>query len=192
MKHITASIIVLLILSNALLAQDMRSNISRSLFADEKANRLGDVITILVVETSSASNNAKTSTTRESDISLAGSGKVGTKPLPDAGFNIGTGNKFNGEGSTTSQGSVRAKITARIDSVLANGNLLINGSRIISVNGEEQVIKISGVVRPSDVQADNSVYSFNIADATIVFEGNGMIDRAQGPGWITKLFHWLF
>lgn len=192
MKYHVTSIIVVIFLSGTLFAQDMRNNISRSLFADEKATRIGDVITILVVEASSASNNAKTSTSRESDISLTGSGKVGTKPLPDAGLNIGTGNKFNGEGSTTSQGSVRAKITARIDSVLTNGNLLINGSRTISVNGENQVIKISGIVRPSDVQFDNSVYSYNIADATIVFEGNGMIDSAQGPGWITKLFHWLF
>lgn len=192
MKHFVTSVIVVTLISSALLAQDMRSSISRSLFADEKASRLGDVITILVVEASSASNNAKTSTTRESDISLNGSGKVGAKPLPDAGMNIGTGNKFNGEGSTTSQGSVRAKITARIDSVLTNGNLFINGSRTISVNGEDQLIKISGIVRPTDVQFDNSVYSYNIADATIVFEGNGMIDRAQGPGWITKLFHWLF
>lgn len=192
MKYQITGIIIFIFLSGALFAQDMRNNISRSLFADEKATRIGDVITILVVEASSASNNAKTSTSRASDLSLVGAGKVGTAPLPDAGLNISTGNKFNGEGSTTSQGSVRAKITARIDSVLANGNLLINGSRTISVNGEDQVIKISGIVRPSDIQFDNSIYSFNIADATIVFEGNGVIDRVQGPGWITKLFHWLF
>lgn len=192
MKSYKMSIITLFLLSNALCAQDMRNNISRSLFTDEKATRLGDVITILVVEASSASNNAKTSTLRASDISLAGSGKMSSKNLPDASVNLGTGNKFTGEGATTSQGSVRAKITAHVDSVLSNGNLLINGSRTISVNGENQIIKISGVVRPSDVQPDNSVYSFNIADATIVFEGNGMIDRAQGPGWLTKLFHWLF
>lgn len=172
--------------------QDMRPNINRSLFADEKAAHVGDVITILVIETSSASNDAKTATSRESDISLSGSGKVGSKGLPDASMNIGTGNKFSGEGATSSSGSVRAKISARVDSVLANGSLFINGSRTISVNGEDQIIRIAGIVRPSDIQPDNSIYSYNIADATIVFEGNGMIERAQGPGWLTKLFHWLF
>lgn len=192
MKRSKTIILVLFLIVSVGYAQDMRSNISRSLFADEKAVRLGDVITILVVEASSASNNAKTSTSRASDISLAGSGKMSAKDLPDASVNIGTANKFTGEGATTSQGSVRAKITAHVDSVLSNGNLLINGSRTISVNGENQVIKISGIVRPSDVQPDNSVYSFSIANATIVFEGNGIIDRAQGPGWLTKLFHWLF
>jgi flagellar L-ring protein precursor FlgH len=59
------------------------------------------------------------------------------------------------------------------------------------VNGEEQTIKLSGIVRPSDVLADNSVYSFNISDAIIVFEGSGIVSRAQGPGWLTKLLHWL-
>jgi flagellar L-ring protein precursor FlgH len=105
---------------------------------------------------------------------------------------IGTGNSFKGEGSTSNTGSLRAKISVRVDSVLANGNLVINGKRTIIVNGEEQVITLSGIVRPSDIQADNSVYSYNISDARIAFEGSGIVSHAQGPGWITKLLHWLF
>ena len=83
-------------------------------------------------------------------------------------------------------------ISAHVDSLLPNGNMFISGSRLISINGEDQVIKISGVIRPTDVQSDNSVYSSSISEARIVFEGSGMIDRSQGPGWFTKLFHWLF
>jgi flagellar L-ring protein precursor FlgH len=60
------------------------------------------------------------------------------------------------------------------------------------VNGEEQRITLSGIVRPPDILADNSVYSYNIAEAHIAFEGNGIVTSAQGPGWITKLLHWLF
>lgn len=177
---------------SVLYGQGFQSGIQRSLFADEKARKVGDVITILIVEVSSAANDAKSSASRESDISLAGSGKVGAKPLPDGSVTIGTGNRFNGEGATSSRGAVRARVSARVDSVMANGNLYISGVRTISVNGEDQIIKIFGVVRPSDIQADNTVNSFNIADASVVFEGNGMIDRVQGPGWLTKLFHWLF
>jgi flagellar L-ring protein precursor FlgH len=173
-------------------AQDLRENLGRSLFSDQKANRVGDAVTVLVVEASSASNDSKSSSSRESAISLAGSAKAGTAPLPEAGFNLATGNSFKGSGATQSQGSVRASISARVDSILPNGNMWINGSRLISINGEEQVIKISGIIRPTDVQADNSVYSSSISDAKIVFEGSGMVDRAQGPGWLTKLFHWLF
>ncbi len=173
-------------------AQDMRENLSRSLFADQKANRVGDAVSILVVETSSASNDATTTTSRESNLSLGSTGKIGTSSLPEIGLGVTTGNSFKGAGSTSTQGSVRAKLTARVDSVLNNGNLWISGNRTIIVNGEEQTIKISGIVRPSDIQADNSVYSYSISDARIVFEGNGVVSRAQGPGWITKFLHMLF
>jgi len=186
------AVVCVILLGHGLNAQDLRENLGRSLFSDQKANRVGDAVTILIVEASSASNDSKSSSSRESAISLAGSAKVGTTPLPEAGFNLGTGNTFKGSGATQSQGFVRASISARVDSILPNGNMWINGSRLISINGEEQVIRVSGIIRPSDVQADNSVYSSSISDATIVFEGSGMIDRSQGPGWLTKLFHWLF
>ena len=169
----------------------MRESVGRSLFSDPKAAKIGDAITVLVVETSSASNDAQTTSQRESNLSLSGSGKVGTS-LPDVSLGIGSGNSFRGEGATSSRGSIRAKISVRVDSVLANGNLVINGKRTIIVNGEEQLITLSGIVRPSDIQADNSVYSFNISDARIAFEGSGIVSRAQGPGWITKFLHWIF
>ncbi|MGA9121591.1 MAG: flagellar basal body L-ring protein FlgH [Bacteroidota bacterium] len=172
--------------------QDMRNNAARSLFSDQKAGRVGDAVMILVVEESSASNAAKTTTSRQSDLSLSASGKTGSSNLPDVGLGIGTGNSFKGEGGTSTNGSVRAKLSARIDSVFPNGNLWINGTRTIVVNGEEQTIRITGVVRPSDIAYDNSVLSYNIAEARISFEGNGIVSRAQGPGWITKLLHWLF
>jgi flagellar L-ring protein precursor FlgH len=182
----------LLICAGSALAQDMRGNIGRSLFADQKAAQTGDAVTVLVVETSSASNDASTSAERASNLSLSAAGNAGSHSMPDVSVGIGSGNSFKGEGATSSRGSVRARISARVDSVLANGNLVITGNRTIIINGEEQVITISGIVRPSDVQADNSVYSYNISDARIVFEGGGIVARAQGPGWITKLLHWLF
>ena len=172
-------------------AQDMRENVGRSLFSDQKANRPGDAVTILVVEVSSASNDAKTSSSRESNLSLSGSMKTSNNAGTDVSGGLGLGNQFKGEGATSSNGSIRAKISARVDSVLTNGNLMVSGNRTITVNGEEQTIKISGIVRPSDIQSDNSVYSFNISDAVIVFEGSGIVSRAQGPGWLTKLLHWL-
>jgi flagellar L-ring protein precursor FlgH len=170
----------------------MRDNSARSLFSDQKAMRIGDAVTILVVESSSASNDAKTTTSRESNLSLNVSGTTGTATGPNLGLGVGTGNSFKGEGETSANGSVRAKISARVDSVLSNGSMSLSGIRTIVVNGEEQTIRISGIVRPSDIAPDNSVYSYCIAEAHIVFEGNGIVSRAQGPGWMTKLLHWLF
>ena len=193
MKTLSVAALVVLsgVLTSGALGQDMRENVGRSLFSDQKANRIGDAVTVFVVEISSASNDAKTTSSRESNLSLSASNKSGTGAGMDISAGLGTGNQFRGQGATSANGSVRAKISARVDSVMPNGNLLINGNRTITVNGEEQTIKISGVVRPSDVQADNSVYSYNISDAVIVFEGNGIVSRAQGPGWLTKLLHWL-
>lgn len=173
-------------------AQDMRQNSFSSLFSDQKANRVGDAITIIVVEASQASNDAQTSSSRESDLSLGASGSVGTSNIPQVDLNLGTGNSFKGAGSTRTTGMIRTKVSATIDSVLTNGNLMIKGSRKISINGEEQLIFIKGVVRSSDIMADNSVMSYNISEAEITLEGSGLIDSAQKPGWLTKLFHWLF
>jgi len=192
MPTVRALVVLSAVLSSVVIGQDMRENVGRSLFSDQKANRQGDAVTILVVEVSSASNDAKTSASRESNLSVSGSMKTSGSPGTEFSGGLGLGNQFKGEGATASHGSVRAKISARVDSVLTNGNLVVNGNRTITVNGEEQTIKISGIVRPSDIQSDNSVYSFNISDAVIVFEGSGIVSRAQGPGWLTKLLHWLF
>lgn len=172
-------------------AQDMRGNLNRSLFADQKANQVGDAVTVLIMESTTAVNDAKTETSRGSDISLSAN-LPGSGTTTNISGGVGTGNQFKGEGSTSNRGSVRSKISAQVDSVLANGNLVIKGSRSITINGEEQTLRISGVVRPSDIMADNAVYSFNIADANIVLQGDGSLTKVQEPGWITKIFHWLF
>jgi flagellar L-ring protein FlgH len=185
-------IIMIFLCSGILTAQDLRENFSRSLFADQKASHVGESVTIYIVETSSASNNASTSATRSSDLSLTGAGTSSNKSLLNLTGGVSTGNAFKGEGSTSTEGSISAKLSARVDSVLPNGNLFIRGSRVITINGEEQTIKISGIIRTSDIQPDNSVYSYNISDANISFQGNGIVSRVQEPGWITKVFHWLF
>lgn len=185
-------IILIFITILFLSAQDMRQNSFRSLFSDQKANRLGDAITILVMESSEASNNAQTSAGRSSEIGFGASGSMDGTALPSAALDIGSSNDFSGSGATKSTGMVKTRITATIDSVLENGNLFIRGSRLISINGEEQKIFLTGVVRVSDIASDNTVKSYNISDAEIVLEGNGMIDNMQNPGWLTKIFHWLF
>lgn len=192
MRSTLVCVMTLTLAAASATGQDMRNNAGRSLFADQKASRAGDAVLVLVVETSSASNDASTSSERNSDLSLSAAGKSGTSSLLDISLGVGTGNSFRGEGATSTRGSVRAKISAHVDSVLTNGNLVITGNRTIIVNGEEQVITLSGIIRPSDIMADNAVYSYNISAARIAFEGSGIVSRAQGPGWITKFLHWLF
>ncbi len=189
MKKIIAIIVFLTV---TLSAQDMRRNSFNSLFSDQKANRVGDAITIVVVESSQATNDARTATSRESDIGASFSGNAMGEPLPGGTMDLGTLSDFDGRGATSSSGSFRTKISATIDTVFANGNMRITGNRKISINGEEQLISIKGIVRPSDISADNSVLSYNISEAELVLDANGQIDRVQSPGWVTKFFHWLF
>ena len=137
-------------------SQDMRQNAFSSLFSDFKANRVGDAVTIIVIESSQAINQAETQAGRSSDIGFGASGSMDGDPMiPSVDLGINSNNDFKGSGSTKSSGSVKTKISATIDSVYTNGNLKISGSRKITINGEEQLVKISGVVRSIDIQSDN-------------------------------------
>ncbi len=185
-------IITFLMFPLMLFAQSMKENGFRSLFSDYKAVNLGDAITIIVVESSKAANNAEKSIGRKSKIGLGLSGGIDGTGLPKANLDLGTRNDFKGGGTAKASGMVRTKLSALIDSVLSNGLLRIKGSRKIVINDEEQTITIKGIVRTSDIRSDNTVYSYNISDAEIIFKSNGQINNVQGPGWVTKLFHWLF
>ncbi len=165
---------------------------ANSLFSDYKASKVGDAVTVVVMEQTSASKDASTNTSRQSTIGLNGSATYGTANLPSGSGQIGTDNEFKGAGSTSETGSVQTTISARVIKVDQYGNLEIEGSRLISINGQSQTLKLSGIIRPSDIQPDNSILSSQIADAKIVFEGSGSIDQSQSPGWLMKLFHWLF
>lgn len=188
----TAITIFLLLFASAVYAQDMRQNGFSSLFSDQKASKVGDAITILVMESAQASNDAQTSTNRTSTLGFSGKMQTGSAAGSGGGVNIGSNNDFKGSGSTKTTGMVKTKISATVDSVLANGNLVIKGDRRIVINGEEQTVYIKGVVRISDIAPDNTVLSYNISDAEIVLSGEGAINSAQSPGWLTKFFHWIF
>ena len=186
------SLFVFLTVAVAVNAQDMRKNASFSLFSDNKATQIGDAITIVVLESTQASNNAATSAGRKSDISLDLSANTGNANPTAINGGLKTGNDFSGQGSTQTSGTISTRISATVDSILANGNLVISGNKKISINGEDQIINIKGIVRTSDIQPDNSVLSYNISNAEITFKGDGIINNAQKPGLITKFLHWLF
>ncbi len=189
MKKLIIAFLLLPLLSNA---QNMTQNGFRSLFSDYKAVSLGDAITIIVVESSQASNAATKSTGRDSDIGFGFSGGLDDTALPNVDLDLGSRNDFKGSGSSKTSGMVRTKLSALIDSVLENGLLRIKGSRKIVVNDEEQMITIKGLVRTTDISSENTVYSYNISEAEIIFQSDGQIKNMQDPGWLTKLFHWLF
>ena len=167
------------------------------LFADHKARREGDIVTIKIVESSSASNKATTQTGRTSSFS-AGIDKFFNAekdyPATRGFFNPFSrvqgdlSSDFDGNGTTSRSGDLTAYLTARVVRVLPNGNLAIAGSREITVNNEKQLIVLSGTIRPVDISPQNIVLSTYIADANILYSGQGIIDERQKPGWMARVF----
>ncbi len=191
---IMAAVLVLLLMVNpsgsGLMAND--SGPYASMFSDIKARKVGDILTVEIIEVSSARSQARTKTENEheSNFSNQATGDFDFLPL----FNIGSSvsNEYSGEGKTSRQGNLRAKITATIMEIDEAGNYLIEGSRTVDINGERQITTLTGTVRPQDITADNIVYSYNISNAEITYSGKGMITSAHKPGIITRILNWIF
>ncbi|MBF0627909.1 MAG: flagellar basal body L-ring protein FlgH [Magnetococcales bacterium] len=174
-----------------------------TLFLDNKARNIGDLITVIISETSSAVTDANTKLDRTGNSTIGLNGSFGSSSDNAVGkflnSAIGTGaiaNTLGGTGSSTSEGKgktdrkseLKASISCMVTQVLQNGNLRIEGRRDITINHENQFIILSGIVRPEDVSADNSVTSAQIADARIDYSGDGDIDDQQRPSWFNRFF----
>jgi flagellar L-ring protein precursor FlgH len=173
---------------------------SGSLFADVRAAKIGDVITITVSEISSASKASATAAQRAQNFTGnftfggvgVGSGVATPKGAVAFGpYNGAFSNTFNGNGTTSQTDSMMASMTATVIDVLPNGNLLIRGSRWTKVNDELQQIVLEGVVRPVDISRNNTVLSQNVAEAKIYLLGKGPVAKYQKPGWLGQLFDFL-
>lgn len=166
---------------------------SGGLTDDMKARQRGDIITIVISETASASKEAKTGTSRDSSMSAGIPALMGleTTGIFKNNFadlskiiNASSNSSFKGAGSTSRQENLKATITARVIDVLPNGNLMVEGRRNIKVNEEDQIIVLEGTVRPRDIAPDNTVNSIYVADARISYSGRGIISDRQSPGWL--------
>ncbi len=160
-----------------------------SLVSNFKAHRVGDIITIMIVEESTANATAKTDANNKSEVS-GGPGLGFLDVITNWGIN--TENKYTGDGRTQRTGNLNAEITARITEVLHNGDYRLAGTRMVDINGERQLIEISGICRSRDILPDNTIYSTYIADARIAYNGTGVVNATSEPGVITKLVNWLF
>jgi flagellar L-ring protein FlgH len=186
-------------------------NAKNSLFTDNKARHVNDILTIVIDEYSSGNNSADTATSkntstlaevssflgvekyigrRNKDLTNGDMATGGLLPLMQIGGS--SKNSLTGKGETSRDGKLKAKITARVVKVMDNGNLAIEGRRQLTVNAEEQYIIISGVVRPEDVTSDNVISSQYIADARIVYTGKGVVNDKMRAGWLTRIVDWTW
>jgi flagellar L-ring protein precursor FlgH len=176
-----------------------------SLFQDMKARKVGDIVTVRIVEDPEAELNANTKTSRSSSIDAAQlkflgymkalaekNSRLAQDPGTDNLFSASLGTAFDGKGSSDRDGHVKAYITAVVEKVLFNGNLYINGQREVRVNNETQYITLSGVVRPKDITSSNEVSSTYVADARITYSGSGPVADKQRPGWLGRVVDYVW
>jgi flagellar L-ring protein precursor FlgH len=173
-----------------------RDDVSRPMFADKRGTSVGDILTIVVQENTTANKNNETKTERQSSLSAAitaflypaGASGLLTKSgqLPAMAYN--SDHKHDGTGAINNSESIVAHVAVRITDVLPNGNLVVEGKRETSFSGEHQTIVLRGVVRSDDVAADNTVLSYNVADATIQIIGKGTVTDSQNKGWFNRIW----
>jgi flagellar L-ring protein precursor FlgH len=164
-----------------------------SLFSDIKAHQVGDVLTVLIVEQNRAYNQVETKTEKSTQINTSGGPGVGSLDfIPMFGAKADNSNKFDGKGENLRTGNIRAKITVTVTGVKDNGDLIIEGHRVIGINGDEESIYLSGVVRSKDITPDNTIESYLVADAEISYTGKGNASTGSRPGFFTRLINWVF
>jgi flagellar L-ring protein precursor FlgH len=171
------------------------------LYADNRPSRVGDIVTIKVVEDAKGSKSASTKTSKDSSFENKWAGSIASFfgmseqakqfMTPEASMKVTGADKFDGSGATTRADQLTASMTAVVVEVLPNGNLKIQGHREVVINSERQTMEMSGIIRPMDVDSKNVVLSTAIAEAKIAYTGFGVVDDKQHPGLLMRLLSWI-
>ena len=162
-------------------------------FEDLKARRVGDIVTIRLQEATQATKSSNTQTSKESETSLSAP-TIGGRGVTVNGTNIlevsAAGEReFAGTGSSTQSNQLSGSITATVIERMPNGNLLIEGEKWLTLNQGDELIRVTGIVRPFDITPDNTVGSDKIANARIRYSGKGTLADANRAGWLTRFFN---
>lgn len=161
------------------------------LFNDPRAHRVGDILTIALVESTQASKKASTSTSKKDTSNLAAPTILG-RPVSIGGTDVSFGTSgdrsFDGSGNSSQSNQLTGSITVTVAQRLSNGNLLVRGEKWLTINQGQELVRISGIVRPQDIGQDNSVPSTRVADARIAYTGRGSLADANTQGWLSRFF----
>lgn len=179
-------LILLLIHTSTWAVNLFDENTYRPLIADRKAYLPGDVLTVIVLETSNAQTSADLSSGKEIKTALEASYNKNQ-------YEVGFGLKGHGKAAakTGRNGKIKAALTVQIKTILPNGNYLIEGHQLITINGEQQQILLGGVVRQEDISAQNTILSTRLADAQITYTGDGSVSNAQRHNYIYKVLSFM-
>lgn len=157
-----------------------------SLFADVKATRVGDIVTVMLVEATSGQKSSDTNLNQSTAVNV-GAPVFGGSSRPNMAIGMDSANNFTGESASSQSNSLSGSIAVTVREVLPSGNLLVEGEKWMQINQGNEFIRLRGVIRPRDVGPSNVIYSTQIADARISYSGNGSNQDANVTGWAAKL-----
>ena len=164
-----------------------------SLFTDNKARHVGDVLTIILSERTNASKSANTATSKESEIEIPDPTIFGDVVTLNGrailSNSIESENSFDGTGASSQSNNLTGYITVSVAEVMANGNMVVQGEKWLELNQGKEFIRFRGIVRSMDVQPDNTVDSTKVANAEIFYGGTGALAEANAQGWLGRFFN---
>ena len=163
------------------------SNDALSLTSDARAYRVGDVVTVILQETTQASKRAGTSFSKESSVGVSPLGALG-KTFARTGIDVSADRGFSGDSTSTQQNALSGALTVIVQEVLPNGLLRVAGEKNMTLNQGEEFVRLKGYVRAADVDADNRVSSLRVANARIAYSAKGVLADANSPGWLMRFF----
>jgi flagellar L-ring protein precursor FlgH len=164
-----------------------------SLWNNVTARNVGDTLTVVLSESTEAEKSATTTAKKNSSAELTGPTVAG-RPVTLNGtpiLEMGMGNEsaFTGNGAATQSNKLDGYITVTVAKRFSNGNLLVRGQKLVTINAGREYVRLQGIVRPSDISPDNAVVSWKVADAYIAYGGQGTVANASKPGWLYRFFN---
>ena len=174
---------------------------SSSIFDNKRLFKIGDIVTVKISAESTAVQEAGTTTRKSSDVganffdtydqySLDSGNNDSMRKMQN--YRIGGNDNYSGVGQTTRKSKVEAIVSCVVTRVLPNGHLVISGERMVDVNNDSEIIQISGIIRPMDIDMKNTIDSHQVAQFNISLKGKGVVNSKQTPGFLSNFFNWVF
>ncbi len=172
------------------------------LYDDYRARRVGDILTVRLEEQTDAEKESETAVSKQNGYNMQNPTIFGTQPqfslpgqLPLANtnnnnlaFSLNSNSDFQGEGESGQNNFLSGDITVSVVEVLANGNMLVRGEKIVTINQGNEYVRLSGMISPRDIDANNTISSVRVADAQIAYTGDGATQDANVMGWLSRFF----
>ncbi|AWH37129.1 flagellar basal body L-ring protein FlgH [Stenotrophomonas sp. ZAC14D1_NAIMI4_6] len=163
------------------------------LYSDRRARDVGDLLTITLLENTTATTSANTATNKESNLSI-GTPSIFGAPVTLGGKDVlsatASGKRdFTGKGNSAQSNRLQGSVTVTVVQRLPNGNLVVQGQKNLRLNQGDELVQVQGIVRPGDIAPDNSIPSSRVAEARIVYGGRGPVAQSNAMGWLSRFFN---